>query len=298
MDQPKIERMLRLMKMLTGNLNYTIDDLAGRLGMSPRTVYRYLDTFKEAGFVVQKHGEVYCLGRESRHLRELSQLIHFTEEEAYMVNRLIEGLDETNVLKQNLRRKLASVYDCTSMAECVVKGQNALNVHALIEAIEAKRQVTLKDYASSHTGEIRDRKVEPFAFTTNYVQTWCYDTEDGQNKLFQTTRIGSVEVLPDEWQHEPQHREGYMDVFRMSSFEQHRVRLELDVMARNLLTEEYPLAERDLRPADGNHWLLDTVVADYHGVTRFYLGLAANIRIVDSPELEAFVEEYASTYIK
>jgi len=26
MDQPKIERLLRLMKMLTGNVNYTISD--------------------------------------------------------------------------------------------------------------------------------------------------------------------------------------------------------------------------------------------------------------------------------
>ena len=28
MDQPKIERMLRLMKMMSGNTNYTIDELA------------------------------------------------------------------------------------------------------------------------------------------------------------------------------------------------------------------------------------------------------------------------------
>ena len=32
MDQPKIERMLRLMKMMAGNRNYTIDELAEKLG--------------------------------------------------------------------------------------------------------------------------------------------------------------------------------------------------------------------------------------------------------------------------
>ena len=47
MDQPKIERMLRLMKMLTANTLYTVDDVAERLGMSRRTVYRYIDTFRE-----------------------------------------------------------------------------------------------------------------------------------------------------------------------------------------------------------------------------------------------------------
>ena len=40
MDQPKLERLLRLMKMLTANTEYTIDDLAERLMMSRRTVYR------------------------------------------------------------------------------------------------------------------------------------------------------------------------------------------------------------------------------------------------------------------
>lgn len=54
MDQPKIERMLRLMRLLAGNVNYSIDELAVKLDMSYRTIYRYIDTFKEAGFAVVK----------------------------------------------------------------------------------------------------------------------------------------------------------------------------------------------------------------------------------------------------
>ena len=45
MDQPKIERVLRLMKMMAGNNNYTVEDMAERLGISYRSVYRYhIDT--------------------------------------------------------------------------------------------------------------------------------------------------------------------------------------------------------------------------------------------------------------
>ena len=40
MDQPKLERLLRLMKLLTANTTYDIDQLAERLQMSRRTVYR------------------------------------------------------------------------------------------------------------------------------------------------------------------------------------------------------------------------------------------------------------------
>lgn len=54
MDQPKLERLLRLMKLLTANTTYDIDQLAERLQMSRRTVYRYIDTFREAGFVIKK----------------------------------------------------------------------------------------------------------------------------------------------------------------------------------------------------------------------------------------------------
>ena len=38
MDQSKLERLLRLMKLLTANTTYDIDQLAERLQMSRRTV--------------------------------------------------------------------------------------------------------------------------------------------------------------------------------------------------------------------------------------------------------------------
>ena len=130
MDQPKIERVLRLMKMMTSGNRYTVEELAERLDTSYRSIYRYIDTFKEVGFVVHKEeGGVYRLGKESPYFKDISQLIHFTDEEAHIVNQLIGALDDTNMLKQNLRRKLSSVYNCTSLANSIVKGKNAENVN-------------------------------------------------------------------------------------------------------------------------------------------------------------------------
>ena len=288
MDQPKIERVLRLMKMMTSGNRYTVEELAERLDTSYRSIYRYIDTFKEVGFVVHKEeGGVYRLGKESPYFKDISQLIHFTDEEAHIVNQLIGALDDTNTLKQNLRRKLSSVYNCTSLANSIVKGKNAENVNHIIEAIEEHHQVILHDYSSSHTGSKRNRLVEPIAFTTNYVQIWCYDTADGKTKLFNTARIGSVEVLDTEWQHQAEHRCGQIDIFRNMGFEQMRVKLRLGVMAHNLLTEEYPLSERDLHQEDDTHWLLDTEVCNYAGIARFVMGLIEDIEVIDSPE---FVE--------
>lgn len=85
MDTPKISKLLRLMKLLTGNVSRTIDQLAAELGITPRTVYRYIDTIREAGFVVNKlYGNVFAMGKVARGLTDFNRLIYFTEEEAYM----------------------------------------------------------------------------------------------------------------------------------------------------------------------------------------------------------------------
>lgn len=292
MDQPKIERLLRLMKLMTGNVNYTVEELAKKLDTSYRSIYRYIDSFKEAGFVVHRsEGGVYKLGKESRHFKDISQLIYFTDEEAHIFNQLIDGLDDANILKQSLRRKLSSVYDCTSLANSTVKGKNALNVNALIEAIGSRSQVVLHDYSSSNTGRVSDRTVEPFSFTTNYVQIWCYEPASGQNKLFNTSRIGSVELIEQEWQHADKHSSGYIDIFRTVGFERTPVTLRLTLRAYNLLIEEYPLAENYLSRDDESHWLLRTEVCSFAGIGRFVLGLWEDIEIIDSPKLEEYLRK-------
>lgn len=298
MDQPKIERLLRLMKLLTANVTYSVNDIAERLDMSRRTIYRYIDTFRDAGFVIKKSGDCIRLDKESPHFKDISQLVHFTEEEAAILKSAIENIDDTNLLKQNLKRKLYSVYDNKLLADTVVKGKNASNVHSLLDAIEQKQQVILHRYQSGHGGKVSDRRVEPFAFTTNYVQVWCLDLADQTCKLFKTSRIGSVEILGEGWQHEDAHKEAFIDIFRMNGTARTRVQLELGLLSYNLLIEEYPLAERDTHPLDNGRWLLDTEVASMHGIGRFVAGLLDDIRIIDSPELQAHIDSYLRKFVK
>lgn len=292
MDQPKIERVLRLMMLLTANNRYTVDDLAKRLQTSPRTIYRYIDTFKEAGFVIAKNGECFRIDKRSKYFKDISQLVHFTEEEAYILNSAIESIDPTNTIKQNLKAKLASVYDFKMLAECVVKGENARNVNSIIEAIENKKQIILHNYTSAHSKKVSDRLVEPLSFTTNYIQVWAYEVSTGQNKLFKLSRIGSVEIIPDDWQFEQEHKEGLMDLFRINSFEQIPVKLKLGLRAASLLVEEYPLAEKYLSPVgdDTTHYILDTWVCGYEGIGRFVLGLLDDIDIIEGDGLKEFLK--------
>lgn len=297
MDQPKIERMLRLMKMMAGNRNYTIDELAEKLGTSYRSIYRYIDTFKDCGFVVNKvRSNVYKLGKLPKSYVELKNLIYFSEEEAYVVNGLINSLDATNMLKANLKKKLSAVYDSTSIVKYVQKSEVAEHIEQLGEAIRSKRKVILKAYESAHSQEVADRFIEPFELTTNCIDVWGFDLEKQENRVFKISRIGKVCLLQDSWSNEESHQTSKTDCFRISSFEQCPVKLELSLMAKSLLVEEYPLAEMDLRHED-DKWILETMVSGMEGVGRFVLGLLNEIKIIDSPALVDYIHNYIKNYV-
>jgi predicted DNA-binding transcriptional regulator YafY len=52
-DQAKIQRTLRLLMLLAGKRWYAAREIDEKLGISTRTLYRYLNTLEEAGLVVE-----------------------------------------------------------------------------------------------------------------------------------------------------------------------------------------------------------------------------------------------------
>ena len=292
MDQTKISKLLRLMKLLTGNVSRTIDHLAKEMGITSRTVYRYIDTIRDAGFVVNKlYGNVYAMGKMNRGLSDFNKLIYFTEEEAYIAARLIEGIDNNNVLKRDLQRKLASVYDSTSIANYIDNPANAANVEALADAIKHKKQVILKQYESAHSDEAKDRLVEPIEFTANMIDIWAYDIDKDENRVFKVARIHEVEVTDTDWAFKAKHKALKPDVFRMTGKLNEKITLQLDTRAKNLLLEEYPLAEKDLKRVEGK-WVLSTTIHSLEGAGRFVIGLAADVKILEGEALRKYVQDY------
>ena len=298
MDQTKIVKILRLMKLLTGNVSRTIDQLAVEMGTTPRTIYRYIDDIREAGFVVNKlYGNVFAMGKMGRGLTDFNKLIYFTEEEAYITARLIEGIDNNNALKRDLQRKLASVYDSTSIANFIDNPANAANVEALAAAIKHRKQVILVQYESAHSDEAKDRLVEPIEFTATMTDIWAYDVDKGENRMFKVMRIHSVEETDTDWAFKDKHKVLKPDVFRMTGTLNVPITLQLNTRAKSLLVEEFPLAEKDLK-RDGSKWLLKTTIHSMEGVGRFVLGLAADIKILEGDMLKLYVKEYQKRYIQ
>ena len=292
MEQPRVERTLRLMRLMSGNAYLTVEQLAKRLDTSTRSIYRYIDTFKTCGFAVEKIDDsIYRLISMPTGYKDLQKLVYFSEEEARVLTYLIESLDETNSLKSSLYKKLCAVFDTKSIKEYSGTSKNAANVQALGNAMKDRKTVILKDYSSSSSGTVRDRVVEPFEFTNNHINVWAYDCEKKDVRLFKIARIGWVDILPIDWQHEDEHDKGYLDAFRMQGKTQTHVRLEMTLRAKNLLCEEFPLAEPDITEKDGKY-ILDTKVSKMEGVGRFVIGLMGDIRVLDSPELVAYINDY------
>ncbi len=303
MDQPKIQRMLRLMALLSSQVEYTVDELAERLEMSQRTIYRYIDSFREAGFSVEKVRDyVYRLTTVREGVADLSDIVYFSPEEAYIVNRLIDGLDADNALRSGLRQKLAAIYDRTSIAEVGGRTSNARKVQLLVDAIRGKKVVHLHGYASSRAGKTKDYRVEPFSFAANYASFWAFDLADGVNKRFKIARLEEVEVTVHPWTMAYAHHETPMDAFRIHGDTAYRVVLRMNNIAKNLMVEEYPLTEADIREdaerPDKQGWIYDGTVRGMEGIGRFVLGLEANIDVLEGAALMAYLRCHAEELLK
>lgn len=284
--------MLRLMSILSGPVHFTIDELAERIESSRRSVFRYLDTLRSAGFVIDRTIQNrYRMLEMSESYKDLRNVVFFSEEEARVLVGLIDGLHQSNGLKRNLHDKLATIFEKTDLRRYVDDRDRAYNIALLREAMDRREQVILRGYSSSNSGIVHDALVEPYDFSGEYVDVFAYDVQNCQNRVFKIARVESVEMIRQPWAFEGRHRKDHTDVFRMTGPSVTPVKIVMNRRARNLLVEEYPMAESCLVERNGT-WMLATEVTSMAGVGRFVMGLRRDVRVVDSPELSKYIEDY------
>lgn len=304
MDQPKIERLLRLIQLMTGPTLYTYEQLYSKLEISRRSLFRYLDTFRQAGYTIERVNEnVPRLVRKGRKTPDLDKLVCFSEEEAWLINSMIDSLDPHNAMKASLKKKLSEVYRCTSLASYTKDRNNVEKIECLEDAIYGKGKVILRDYESGTLLETASYTVEPFAFSDNAIDLWAYDIESGKNKTFRVSRIGSVEFLNEEWEFEDRHRKKETDIFRMSGEKSMHIRLRMTSLAKNLMMEEYPLSAPYIHECEAPEydskacWILDTNVFSVFGAGRFMMGLASEVEIIEGERLKEYVRAVTRDFL-
>ncbi len=290
-DQAKFQKMLEVLLMLDCQYGRSIAELSDRFDVSQRTIYRYFDTFKNVGFVLNNNEGYFKINKEESSARDISDLLHFTEEESLILSKAIHSLDSHNEQKDKLVKKLYSLYDFDRVVHAITRKEETDKVYNLIQAIKKQKQVVLKGYKSNNSNEISDRIVEPIDFTDNYNNIWCFDTKDKQNKIFKPSRATEIEVLDKPWEYKPKHQKGETDIFRMHGFDSILIELELTLTAYNFILEEYPLSELYLKKKEENKYLLRTKVCSFLGVGRFILGLPREVKVISPKELKGYLEE-------
>ena len=173
------------------------------------------------------------------------------------------------------------------------------NLARIQSAIREERIVILHNYSSSHSGVIADRRVEPFYLDKYGTSVWCYDIDSKDNKVFSISRIGYVSILEDKWVNKLLHKKLKTDIFHLSGEKGINVTLQLDLMAKNLICEEYPESKNVIKKMkDSDNWTLNTEVYKIEGIGRFYIGLAEHIKIINAPELKEYAKAYFERMLK
>lgn len=280
MRHEKFERELKLLLLLTENRRLTADDICQRLDISRRMFYYYLESFRLFGFIVQNHRPYYSIDRTSPYFQRLFRTIHFTEDEAETMRRLLDSVGDQSLQVRHLKDKLTTLYDLDILNTPELREQAAENVSQLYAAIRQHRQVILKDYSSPHSNTQTDRHVEPYLFMDYNNEIRCYEPRSQMNKTFKISRIGRVEILDLVWEHEADHKQMFTDIFQFSGEQTKPVELRLDRLACNILKEEYPQSADHITPDGDNHWRLSIQVVSYDPVTRFVLGLHRNVQVL------------------
>ncbi len=295
MRHSKLESELNLLLLLAENNSMTVEQLCRRMNLSRRNLYYYLEFFRDAGFIVEKRGSVYSIDRDSPFFKKVIERISFTEDEAIVMNRLLNKTREDAIIR-NLKNKLNRYYDLNTLVDPLMTEEQATRVLRLSEAIKFKQLAVLKGYSSPHGKSQRDRLVEPFLLMNNNQEVRCYEPASRMNKTFKISRIGEVELLADNWMYEEEHRIMFTDIFMFSGEELFPVDLRMGVLSSRLLTEEYPQASSFIHQEDDYHWLCHLDVCGYAGITRFVMGLYEDIEILGDDSFKEHISETVSRY--
>lgn len=291
MELEKFARQLRLMVMLTQNRVVTVEEISETLGMSKRSIYRYIELFKSMGFIVIKQGSCYRIDHTSPFFENLGDKIHFSESEALTISRVLNSVYDNSVEVRHLREKMAYLYDSDILARHGVDSSLAQNISRIFQAIREQRVVLFRNYKSASSGKVSNRIVEPYMFINQNNEVRCFELTSKTNKTFKITRIEAIEQLDLLWSHTSEHAPFYSDLFGFTGEERQKVSLVLDQLATSILLEEYPDSQRQLKQLPDGRQRLDTEVCSFIGIGRFVLGLFEHIEIVDSPDFAEHMKQ-------
>ena len=293
MEYESLTRALQLVEILAEGQFLTVAQMVERSRLHPRRVYRLLETFPRLGLTLERQSRGYRLRADAPFLKRVTSFLHFTPDEVLTLRQILTAVPNSSVQARLLREKLERSTSESLFIPPDVDEVTGRNIRTMFEAIEGERIVVLHGYRSSRSRK-RDRYVEPYAFLPGNRDVRCFEISTRTNKTFNLSRTEEVELVDLRWSYREEHRPLLVDLFHFSGESTTRVAWRLGVLAKSVLLDEYPQAERRLMLEDDSHWLWEDEFCSMKGVGRFVMGLLEDIEIVDAPELEYYIREQIS----
>jgi len=292
----KTHRLFRLILFLSNSYHKTKDDCISFLEIGDTAFYSYCNTLKDTGFNLHQKDGRYWIDYPDQDFQVMRNVLHFSEEEMYLLSRSIDMIEEKQVCATRLKQKLAVFLNQDKTIETYIRIEKSAIVQSLRKAQQLKKQIMLINYASGNSQTVKNRLVEPFEFKDDFNLIWAFDTELRQNRQFKICRIEDIHetILP--WEYERSHRSKPVDIFRNTGDLNKQVEFRLNLKAKNLLIEEYPLSEGFLTKINNHQFVLKAPVAKYEGPGRFILGLAEDIQVLGDGGFRDYVKIKISNY--
>lgn len=285
--ETKTHRILRLILFLSNSYRKTREECTDFLEIKSSAFYTYCNLLKDIGFALRQKDGTYWIDYQGKDQQVIGNLLNFNEEEAYLLARSIDLLNENPGRSAKLKQKLASFLDHDKTIEAYLHKEKSAIVQALRKSQQARKQTLLVNYASGNSQTVKNRMVEVFEFKDDFNLVWAFDIALQENRQFKICRIGDIVESPFAWEHEPLHQSLPVDIFRNTGHLDKQVEFQLNLRAKNLLIEEYPLAEKYLTAKPHNQFTCKVPVAKYEGPGRFVMGIAEDIHCTGD---EGFLE--------
>jgi len=288
-NETKTHRILRLILFLSGSYPKTKEECITFLEIKSSAFYTYCNLLRETGFELQQEEGKYRIEYKVNENHILSDLLHFSEEESYLLSCCIDALNEKPERSAKLKQKLVSFLNQDKAIESYIHKEKSAIVQALRTAQQSKKQILLINYSSGNSQTVKNRMVEPFEFKDDFNLVWAFDTGLKKNRQFKICRIEDFTETPFAWEHENSHRSLPVDIFRNTGELDKQIEFRLNLRAKNLLTEEYPLATKFITLISANLFAFKAPVAKYEGPGRFVLGIAEDIQLIGDKGFRQFV---------
>jgi len=288
----RILRVLQLITLLRARPSKSIRHLAKAINTSDRTIYRYLDTLRTLGFdIIQDAFNRFSIAQTQDTIPS-----PFTDAELKLIRSAVFTIPDTHPLKERILAKLGDPIGMPVHSELLLRTHLGHLYDALYNAMDNRMCVVLKNYQSVHSGDVRDRTVEPIDFTPDFKCIVAYEPETNRTNYYNLERIDTVVTLLEPFKFSDKHQFATPDIFGFNSAEEvsYSIHLELTPKGRLLLINDFPSTEAAL--SQTNNKDTHTLKADVKSlipVVRFVKGLPDDVKVIGDEKL---LEELGSDF--